>query len=71
MYAARPLSCQSLLTSESCGSACSLSTSCGTHVLSEDPQRNPGLKRKAWLAVFLGSALFWVVVALLVWNYWG
>jgi len=36
-----------------------------------EPQRDPGLKRKAWLAVFLGSALFWVVVALLVWNYWG
>ncbi|ENV9111318.1 YmiA family putative membrane protein [Enterobacter hormaechei] len=38
---------------------------------SEEPQRDPVLKRKAWLAVFLGSALFWVVVALLVWNYWG
>ncbi|WP_264822199.1 YmiA family putative membrane protein, partial [Escherichia fergusonii] len=25
----------------------------------------------AWLAVFLGSALFWVVVALLVWKVWG
>ncbi|EPX2088478.1 YmiA family putative membrane protein, partial [Shigella sonnei] len=23
------------------------------------------------LAVFLGSALFWVVVALLVWKVWG
>jgi len=38
---------------------------------SEDPQRDPALKRKACLAVFLGSALFWVVVALLVWKYWG
>ncbi|HAI5826245.1 YmiA family putative membrane protein [Escherichia coli] len=26
---------------------------------------------KAWLAVFLGSALFWVVVALLIWKVWG
>ncbi|MGI8114687.1 YmiA family putative membrane protein [Escherichia coli] len=26
---------------------------------------------KAWLAVFLGSALFWVVVALLIWKLWG
>ncbi|ENH2434648.1 TPA: YmiA family putative membrane protein, partial [Escherichia coli] len=25
----------------------------------------------AWLAVFLGSALFWVVVALLIWKLWG
>ncbi|HCT9382198.1 TPA: YmiA family putative membrane protein [Enterobacter hormaechei] len=38
---------------------------------SEEPQRDPALKRKAWLAVFLGSALFWVGVALLVWKYWG
>lgn len=37
---------------------------------SEEPQRDPALKRKAWLAVFLGSALFWVVVALLIWKYW-
>lgn len=32
----------------------------------QEPRRNPELKRKAWLAVFLGSALFWVVVALLI-----
>jgi len=38
---------------------------------SEEPQRDPELKRKAWLAVFLVSALFWAVVALLVWNFWG
>ena len=38
---------------------------------SEEPQRDPALKRKAWLAVFLVSTLFWVVVALLVWKYWG
>ncbi|EPS2615221.1 YmiA family putative membrane protein, partial [Shigella dysenteriae] len=25
----------------------------------------------AWLAVFLGFALFWVVVALLIWKVWG
>ena len=29
------------------------------------------VKRKAWLSVFLGSALFWVAVALLVWKIWG
>lgn len=34
----------------------------------QEPRRNPELKRKAWLAVFLGSALFWVVVALLFGN---
>ncbi|MFJ2973606.1 YmiA family putative membrane protein [Kluyvera sp. NPDC087067] len=28
-------------------------------------------KRVAWLSVFLGSALFWVVVAYLVWTFWG
>ena len=38
---------------------------------SHEPQRETGLKRKAWLAVFLGSTLFWVVVALLVWKFWG
>ena len=38
---------------------------------SEEPQRDPALKRKAWLAVFLVSALFWVAVALLAWRYWG
>lgn len=38
---------------------------------SEEPQRDPALKRKAWLAVFLVSALFWVTVALLAWRYWG
>lgn len=38
---------------------------------SEEPQRDPELKRKAWLAVFLGSVLFWAVVALLVWKFWG
>ena len=32
----------------------------------QEPRRDPELKRKAWLAVFLGSALFWVVVALLM-----
>ena len=38
---------------------------------SEEPQRDPVLKRKAWLAVFLGSARLGGVVALLVWKYWG
>ncbi|MEO3988888.1 YmiA family putative membrane protein [Pseudocitrobacter cyperus] len=36
-----------------------------------EPQRNPRLKRKAWAVVFLGSALFWVAVALLIWKFWG
>ncbi len=36
----------------------------------EVPRRDPELKRKAWLAVFL-AALFWVVVALLIWKVWG
>lgn len=34
-------------------------------------RRDPALKRKAWLTVFLGSALFWIVVALVVWQVWG
>ncbi len=34
-------------------------------------QRDPELKRKAWLAVFAVSALFWLVVALLAWKFWG
>ena len=37
----------------------------------EEPQRDPVLKRKACLAVFIVSALFWVGVALLAWKYWG
>ena len=37
----------------------------------EEPQRDAELKRKAWFAVFLGSAVFWVIVALLIWKYWG
>lgn len=36
-----------------------------------EPRRNPELKRKAWLAVFLGSVLFWGVVALFIWKLWG
>ncbi|EAN2925113.1 YmiA family putative membrane protein [Salmonella enterica subsp. houtenae] len=35
------------------------------------PRRDPEFKRKAWLAVFVGSALFWVVVALVIWQWWG
>ncbi|MCR4457681.1 MULTISPECIES: YmiA family putative membrane protein [Enterobacteriaceae] len=38
---------------------------------SEEPQRDLALKRKAWLAVFLGSAFFWAVVALVIWKFWG
>ncbi|MRS13376.1 YmiA family putative membrane protein [Enterobacteriaceae bacterium RIT691] len=37
----------------------------------EQPQKDAELKRKAWFAVFLGSAAFWVIVALLIWKYWG
>ena len=37
----------------------------------QERRRNTALKRKAWLAAFLGSALFWVVVALLIWKLWG
>lgn len=36
----------------------------------QEPRRNPELKRKA-AGGFLGSALFWVVVALLIWKLWG
>ncbi|AUY25401.1 MAG: YmiA family putative membrane protein [Mixta calida] len=28
------------------------------------------IRRKAWLAVFAASGLFWIVVALLVWQMW-
>lgn len=35
------------------------------------PRRDPALKRKAWLTVFLGSAVFWIVVALVIWQVWG
>ncbi|MEM6050092.1 YmiA family putative membrane protein [Erwinia sp. P7711] len=34
-------------------------------------QRTSSLKRKAWLAVFAGSALFWIVVAFMIWRVWG
>ncbi|ELW1513210.1 YmiA family putative membrane protein [Salmonella enterica] len=37
----------------------------------QEPHRDPELKRKAWLAVFVGSALFWVVVAFVIWHWWG
>lgn len=37
----------------------------------QEPRRDPELKRKAWLAVFVGSALFWVVVVLVIWHWWG
>lgn len=36
----------------------------------EEPQRDPELKRKAWRAVFVVSALFWLGVALAVWHFW-
>ncbi|WP_075181889.1 YmiA family putative membrane protein [Pantoea sp. 1.19] len=34
-------------------------------------KRKSDLKRKAWLAVFAASALFWVLVALVIWRFWG
>ncbi|MFR0653568.1 YmiA family putative membrane protein [Pantoea sp. SIMBA_079] len=34
-------------------------------------QRTGNTRRKAWLAVFAASALFWVVVALTIWRLWG
>ncbi len=35
------------------------------------PKRSPYTKRKAWIAVFAGSALFWAVIAMLAWHVWG
>ncbi|WP_241666522.1 YmiA family putative membrane protein [Jejubacter calystegiae] len=37
----------------------------------DDLQRDPELKRKAWVAAFLVSALFWGGLLLLVWKFWG
>ncbi|WP_077264252.1 YmiA family putative membrane protein [[Enterobacter] lignolyticus] len=37
----------------------------------EESPRDPALKRKAWRAVFLGSAVFWGVVVFLIWTFWG
>ena len=34
-------------------------------------RRDPAMKRKAWFAVFLGSAVFWIIIALVAWNVWG
>ena len=33
-----------------------------------DAEGSSDLKRKAWLAVFAGSSLFWLMVALVVWR---
>nr|WP_165463090.1 YmiA family putative membrane protein [Atlantibacter sp.] len=38
---------------------------------SHQPQRDAGLKRKAWLAVFAVSALFWIAVGAAAWYFWG
>ena len=38
---------------------------------SHQPQRDAGVKRKAWLAVFALSVLFWIVVGVIVWSVWG
>lgn len=37
----------------------------------QEPRRDPELKRKSLAGGFLGSALFWVVIALLIWKVWG
>ena len=37
----------------------------------QEPRRDPELKRKAWLAVFLGSALLGVVFAVMICKVWG
>ncbi|WP_343553548.1 YmiA family putative membrane protein [Pantoea sp.] len=34
-------------------------------------ERTGNTRRKAWLTVFAASALFWVVVALMIWRMWG
>ncbi|QSI84102.1 YmiA family putative membrane protein [Erwinia amylovora] len=34
-------------------------------------KRSGNLKRKAWMAVFAGCALFWAAAALSVWHIWG
>lgn len=33
-------------------------------------ERDPSLKRKAWFAAFAVSALFWVVVILMIMKFW-
>ncbi|MGK4678379.1 YmiA family putative membrane protein [Salmonella enterica] len=37
----------------------------------QETRRDPELNRKAWLSVFVSSALFWVVVAIVIWHWWG
>ncbi|MBV4366952.1 YmiA family putative membrane protein [Erwinia sp. BNK-24-b] len=34
-------------------------------------RRNSNLRRKAWLAVFAVSVLFWGAAASLIWHIWG
>jgi len=34
-------------------------------------ERTGNTRRNAWLTVFAASALFWVVVALMIWRIWG
>ncbi|WP_130835115.1 YmiA family putative membrane protein [[Erwinia] mediterraneensis] len=34
-------------------------------------KRTGNLRRKAWLTIFAASALFWVVVAFMIWRMWG
>ncbi len=38
---------------------------------SDQPKRDPHLKRKAWRTVFIGSALFWAVIIFAIWRLWG
>ncbi len=35
-----------------------------------DRSSSDNLKRNAWLALFSGSFLFWLMVVAMVWNLW-
>ncbi|NIF21945.1 MULTISPECIES: YmiA family putative membrane protein [Pantoea] len=37
---------------------------------SNKAERSGDIRRKAWLAVFAMSALFWVVVGMMIWRFW-
>ncbi|MEA1064918.1 YmiA family putative membrane protein [Apirhabdus apintestini] len=37
----------------------------------EAPPSGTDIKRKAWLTVFIVSTLFWCVIGLLAWHFWG
>ncbi|MCE0491524.1 YmiA family putative membrane protein [Pantoea sp. Mb-10] len=40
------------------------------HTKSTKVERPANMRRKAWLTVFAASALFWIVVALMIWRLW-